>query len=85
MSPSAHTSFALLANASSLPWTDVPEWPAADFVRATAAELDRGARLCSWFGVPDDGGVRLVAIVALTRTTPWPPAAACLSRENIPP
>ena len=64
MSPSAHTSFALLANASSLPWTDVPEWPATDFVRATAAELDRGARLCAWFGVPDDGGVRLVAIVA---------------------
>ncbi|MFI5337111.1 MAG: NADH-quinone oxidoreductase subunit C [Opitutales bacterium] len=64
MSPSAHTSFALLANTTSLPWTDVPEWPVAEFVLATAAELDRGARLCSWFGVPDEGGVRLVAVVA---------------------
>lgn len=64
--------FALLANASALPWADVPEWPVADFVRATAAELDRGGRLCAWFGVPETdaaagGGAtptRLVAVVA---------------------
>jgi len=62
MSPA--TSFALLANASSLPWADVPEWPAADFVRATAAELDRGGRLSAWFGVPEGAAVRLVAVVA---------------------
>ncbi len=24
--------------------------------RATAAELDRGARLCAWFGVPENSG-----------------------------
>lgn len=58
------TSYALLANATSLPWADVPEWPVAEFVRITAAELDRGARLCAWFGVPDTGGTRLVAIIA---------------------
>ena len=56
--------FALLANASSLPWPDVPEWPVAELVRRTAAELDRGARLCAWFGVPEDGAVRLVAVIA---------------------
>ncbi len=61
---SSATSFALLANATSLPWADLPEWPVADFVRATAAELDRGARLCAWFGVPEGAGTRLVAIVA---------------------
>ncbi len=61
---SATTPFALLANASGLAWTEVPEWPAAEFVRATAAELSRGARLCSWFGVPDATGVRLVAVLA---------------------
>jgi Ni,Fe-hydrogenase III large subunit len=60
--------FALLPNASSLPWREIPEWPADEFVRRTAAELDRGARLCSWFGVPegvDDARViRLVAVLA---------------------
>ena len=69
---STATTFALLANATSLPWADVPEWPVADFVRATAAELDRGGRLSAWFGVPEPsaalrpGGdaVRLVAVVA---------------------
>ncbi|MFA5262752.1 MAG: NADH-quinone oxidoreductase subunit C [Opitutaceae bacterium] len=62
MSPAAH--FALLANTLSIPWRDVPEWSAADFVRATAAELDRGGRLCSWFGVSEGDAARLVAVVA---------------------
>ena len=57
-------SFALIANGTSLPWSEVPETAMADFVRATASELDRGGRLCSWFGVPEDHGVRLVAIIA---------------------
>ena len=69
----APESFLQLPNASSLPWDDVPEWPVADFVRATASELDRGGRLCAWFGVParskiagpaSDGAVRIVAVVA---------------------
>ena len=58
------TSFALLANATSLPWVEIPAWPAAEFVRATAAELSRGARLCAWFGVPEGAGTRLVAVLA---------------------
>ena len=58
------TPFELLANASAIAWDDVPEWPVAEFVRATAAELDRGARLCSWFGVPEGAEVRLVAVLA---------------------
>ncbi len=58
------SSFALLANATSLPWSEVPEWPAAELVRATAAELDRGGRLCAWFGVSDDAATRLVAVIA---------------------
>ena len=57
-------SFALIANGTSLPWSEVPETAMADFVRATAGELDRGGRLCSWFGVPEGHGVRLVAIIA---------------------
>ena len=61
---SASTPFALLANASSLPWAEVPEWPADEFIRATAKELARGARLCAWFGVPEEGAVRLVAVLA---------------------
>ncbi|MFA6287803.1 MAG: NADH-quinone oxidoreductase subunit C [Opitutaceae bacterium] len=61
---SASTPFALMANASGLPWAEVPEWPVGEFVRATATELARGARLCAWFGVPEDGAVRLVAVLA---------------------
>lgn len=65
---SSATPFALLANGTSMPWADVPEWPAADFVRVTSAELERGARLCAWFGVPESQGspnpVRLVAVLA---------------------
>ncbi len=61
---STSTPFALLANATSLPWADVPEWPAAELVRLTADGLDRGARLCAWFGVAEGGAVRLVAVLA---------------------
>jgi Ni,Fe-hydrogenase III large subunit len=56
--------FALLANATRLPWAEIPEWPIADLVQKTATELDRGARLCAWFGVPEDYGIRVVAVLA---------------------
>jgi hypothetical protein len=58
------TPFALMPNGTSLPWADVPEWTAGELARATAKELDRGGRLCAWFGVPEGGGVRLAAVVA---------------------
>ena len=56
--------FAWLANATRLAWTDVPEWPAAELVAATASAIARGGRLCAWFGVPEGSAVRLVAILA---------------------
>lgn len=55
--------FAFLANGTSLPWADVPEWSPETLVTATAAELARGGRLCAWCGVPD-GGTRLLAVLA---------------------
>jgi len=55
--------FAMLGNASSLPWAEVPEWPVAAFVEDTATELERGARLCAWFGVADGDATRLVAVL----------------------
>jgi Ni,Fe-hydrogenase III large subunit len=58
------TPFKRIANAATLPWADVPAWPAEELVRATAAELSRGARLSSWFGVPDGDAVCLVAVLA---------------------
>ncbi len=61
---SANTPFTLLANATGLSLSDVPTWPVTELVRATAAELDRGARLCAWFGVPEKDEVFLVAVVA---------------------
>jgi Ni,Fe-hydrogenase III large subunit len=73
------TNFALLANATSLPWSDVPEWPVAELVSTTAGELNRGARLCAWFGVPEQGTIRLVSLIAfdadntlaVARSTPF--------------
>jgi Ni,Fe-hydrogenase III large subunit len=56
--------FLLLGNGTSVPWADVPEWPADEFVTATAAELERGGRLCAWFGVPENAATRLVAVIA---------------------
>ena len=56
--------FALLGNGTSLPWAQVPEWPAVEFVAATSFELNRGGRLAAWFGVPSDRGACLVAVVA---------------------
>ena len=58
------TPFALLANGTGISWDEVPEWPLGDFVRKAGAELGRGARLCAWFGVPEDGATRLVAVLA---------------------
>lgn len=61
---SSSSPFTLLANGTALPWADVPEWPLAEFVTRTGAELDRGARLCAWFGVPEAIGTRVVAVLA---------------------
>ena len=61
---SASTPFALLANATSLPWAEVPEWPAAGLIDVIGVELTRGARLCSMFGVAGGDGVGLVAVLA---------------------
>jgi Ni,Fe-hydrogenase III large subunit len=36
----------------------------ADFVHATGAELSRGARLCSYFGLSEGAAVRLIAVLA---------------------
>ena len=56
--------FALISNAASIPWAEVPCLPAEDFVAAMSEALDRKARLCSFFGVPDGGGTCLVAVLA---------------------
>ncbi len=61
---SATSGFAPLGNATSLPWAEVPEWPAGALVDATAAEIERGARVCAWFGVPEREATRLVAVLA---------------------
>jgi Ni,Fe-hydrogenase III large subunit len=61
---SATTPFALVANAGTIPWAEIPAWPPAEFVSATASELTRGARLCAWFGVPEGASMSLVAIIA---------------------
>ncbi|MBP9901329.1 MAG: hydrogenase [Verrucomicrobiota bacterium] len=61
---SASTPFALFANATSLPWAEVPAWPVAELVHKTGRELNRGARLCAWFGLPEGDRTCLVAVLA---------------------
>src|SRR4051794_31072981 len=61
---SSATPFALLGNGTSIQWAEIPEWPAAEFASVTAAELNRGARLCALFGVPEGASTRLVAVLA---------------------
>ena len=61
---SSTTPFALLGNGTSIPWAEIPEWPAAEFVDAAATELNRGARLCAWLGVPEGSSTRLVAVLS---------------------
>ena len=39
-------------------------WPVADLLRASGGELNRGARLCSLFGVAEGDAVQLVAVLA---------------------
>ncbi|MDR1284088.1 MAG: hydrogenase [Opitutaceae bacterium] len=78
---SRSTPFALLANATNLPLAAVPEWPVAEFVQRTSGELARGARLCAWFGVPENGQTRIAAVIAfdadntlaVARSTPLAP------------
>lgn len=56
--------FTPLWNGASIPWAQVAEWPADALVAATADALDAGGRLNAWFGVPEQSGTRLVAVVA---------------------
>jgi Ni,Fe-hydrogenase III large subunit len=58
------TPFALLTNGTALPWSGVPERPLPEFIRNIGAELGRGERLAGYFGVPEAGGLRLVAVLA---------------------
>jgi len=58
------TPFALMTNGTAMQWADVPEWPLPEFLSNVGAELDRGERLSSLFGLQEDGALRLVAVLA---------------------
>src|SRR5438309_2176935 len=61
---SSTQAFIPISNGSALPWAELPELGRDDFIGATGAELARGGRLCSVFGVPENSDSRLVAVVA---------------------
>lgn len=56
--------FRLMSNGASAPWSDIPEWPAAEFVAIVGTLLEQGGRLSAWFGVPEGAATRLVAVIA---------------------
>lgn len=64
MNAVTETDFGILDNASGLPWDNVPEWPVRDLVSKAGAAIERGGRLCAWFGVPEGGEARIVAVIA---------------------
>lgn len=80
----AMTPFALLSNASGLPWFEVPVWPLDELVRATGAELDRGGRLAAWFGVADGEGVSVVAVLAFDADNTLAVARSAAARGAYP-
>lgn len=57
--------FFSFTNASRISWASVPVFSVTKLVRLTSEMLESGARLCSWFGVPDHDGTILVAVLAL--------------------
>jgi Ni,Fe-hydrogenase III large subunit len=56
--------FTWMANGTSLPWAEVPEYPISALVAGAAREVRDGARICSWFGVPEGDAIRVVCILA---------------------
>ncbi|MFO1476905.1 MAG: hydrogenase [Verrucomicrobiota bacterium] len=62
---SLETHFLPMANATRVSWPEVPETAPGLLTDAVADQIGRGARLCAWFGVPDAGGVRIVAVLAV--------------------
>ncbi|NLW80793.1 MAG: hydrogenase [Desulfovibrionales bacterium] len=57
--------FFIFPNGSSVSWPAVPVFSITKLVRVTGELLDRGARICSWFGVQDHEETCLVAILAM--------------------
>ncbi|MEJ5237206.1 MAG: NADH-quinone oxidoreductase subunit C [Limisphaera sp.] len=53
-----------MVNGTATALSCVPECGMTDLVEATAKELDRGARLCAWFGVAEGPKTRVVAVLA---------------------
>ena len=66
MNGNPQDAFALLGNASGLPWDEVPEWPVDTLVGAVSDALDGGGRLAAWFGVGEGAGrgAHIVAVLA---------------------
>ncbi len=60
----ARSEFLPLSNGGAVVWPEVPVRPIESLVEHTAAALGTGARLCAWFGVPEGGGVSVVAVLA---------------------
>ena len=60
-----NTPFLTFANASRVPWASIPVFSATKLVRLTGEMMASGARLCTWFGVPDHDETSLVAVLAM--------------------
>ena len=57
--------FFTFANGSRVSWSSVPAFSITKLVRVTGELLDRGARICSWFGVPEGDETILMAVLAM--------------------
>jgi Ni,Fe-hydrogenase III large subunit len=76
--------FAPMSNATSLAWAEVPEFRVEELVQNTAAEISRGARICAWFGVPENGATRIVVVLAYDADNKLAVARSMPVRERYP-
>ena len=60
-----NTPFLTFSNASRVSWASIPVFSATKLVRLTGEMIASGARLCTWFGVPDHDETTLVAVLAM--------------------
>ncbi len=76
--------FLQISNGSAVPLADVPELPVAELVGQTVTELHGGCRLSAWFGMPDEGGTRLICVLADDASNTLAVARSAPVRGSVP-
>lgn len=71
-------------NGSCLDWSDLPSFSLPDLVQTTSDLLDKGARLCSWFAMPQGEGHSIICVLAMDTESLLAVARSEPSSESYP-